>query len=387
MHRFKNIRPVIAASLIAASLITSCSTGAGTDATPSDTKSPSAVITTATEGTSATSDTSVSEASESTEETTESTAEITDPDMTGVPVKKLSSLLIVGDTGYEYYHFVQSLADTYVGAINRAGQLLNGKANVYTMIIPTSMDITLAASVRETITNVADQKKAIDYMYGSISGVNKVELFDVMRSHRNEYIYFRNDHHWTADGAWYAYLEFAKLRGRGHASLENDFTKREFDNFKGSFYRDSDKNKLLNNPDTVVAYTPNATNKIEIMQKDGTPLEGWHIVTDVSTWASSSKYNTFIGGDQPWSVITNPTKTDGSACLIIKESFGNAFTPFLVPDYQYVYVVDYRYYKKISSLKLTGVVDKYHIQDVIFCNNISSTRNKTLMPALDEFVG
>jgi len=317
---------------------------------------------------------------------TETSADITDPNMDDVPVEKLGALLIVGDTGYEYYNFVQSLADKYISTINRAGQLLQGKATVYSMIIPTSMDITLPASVRDTITNVSDQKKAINYMYGSMTGVQKVELFDVLKNHRNEYIYYRNDHHWTADGAWYAYLQFAELRGRGHANLETDFTKREFSGFLGTFYNDSKKDPKLNNPDTVTAYTPVATNKIEITQKDGTPLENWHVITDVSTWAASSKYNTFIGGDNPWSVITNPTKTDGSACLIIKDSFGNAFTPFLVPDYQYVYIVDYRYYKKISSLKLTGVVDKYKIQDVIFCNNISSTRNKTLVPALDEFV-
>ena len=324
--------------------------------------------------------------SDGTTESTETSSDITDPNMDDVPVEKLGALLIVGDTGYEYYNFIQSLADKYISTMNRAGQLLQGKATVYTMIIPTSMDITLPASVRDTITNVSDQKKAIDYMYGSMTGVQKVQLYDTLRAHRNEYIYYRNDHHWTADGAWLAYLQFAELRGRGHANLDTDFTKREFTGFLGTFYNDSNKDPKLNNPDTVTAYTPVATNKIEITQKDGTPLENWHVITDVSTWTASSKYNTFIGGDNPWSVITNPTKTDGSACLIIKDSFGNAFTPFLVPDYQYVYIVDYRYYKKISSMKLTQIVDKYHIQDVIFCNNISSTRNKTLVPALDAFV-
>ncbi len=317
---------------------------------------------------------------------TDTSADVTDPDMSDVPVEKLGALLIVGDTGYEYYNFVQSLADKYISTMNRAGQLLNGKANVYSMIIPTSMDITLPASVRETITNVSDQKKAIDYMYGSMTNVKKVELYDVLKNHRNEYIYYRNDHHWTADGAWLAYLQFAEVRGGGHANLETDFTKREFEGFKGTFFNDSNKDPKLNNPDTVVAYTPVATNSIEITQKDGTPLENWHVITDVTKWATSSKYNTFIGGDNPWSVITNPNKTDGSACLIIKDSFGNAFTPFLVPDYQYVYILDYRYYKKISNKKLTDVVATYNIKDVIFCNNISSTRNKTLVPALDEFV-
>ena len=339
-----------------------------------------------TEDTASSSD-DTSASSEESSDTSETSAEVTDPDMAGVPVEQLGALLIVGDTGYEYYNFVQATADKYITAMNRAGEVLNGKANVYTMIIPTSMDITLPASVRDTITNVSDQKKAIDYMYSSMNGVNKVELYDVLKSHRNEYIYFRNDHHWTALGAWYAYEQFAKVRGRGQCSLENDFTSREFPGFRGTFYNDSKKNPALNNPDTVVAYTPNATNDIKITQKDGTPLEGWKIIYNVTDWRADSKYNTFIGGDNPWSVITNPTKTDGSACLIIKDSFGNAFTPFLVPDYQYVYIVDYRYYKLISSKKLAQVVQDNNIQDVIFCNNISSTRNKGLVEALKNFIG
>ncbi|MBP5261335.1 MAG: hypothetical protein J6Z43_04310 [Clostridiales bacterium] len=323
---------------------------------------------------------------DTTESTSETTPEVTDPDMAGVPVEQLGALLIVGDTAYEYYNFVQSTADKYITAMNRAGSVLSGSANVYVMIIPTSMDITLPASVRETITTVSDQQQAINYMYSSMNNVNKVELYDVLKSHRNEYIYFRNDHHWTATGAWYAYLQFAELRGRGHANLDTDFTKREFSGFRGTFYNDSNKNPSLNNPDTVVAYTPVATNHIDCTQRDGSPLS-WNIITNVDDWRADSKYNTFIGGDNPWSVIVNPTKNDGSACLIIKDSFGNAFTPFLVPDYQYVYVLDYRYYKLISSNKLAQVVAQYNIQDVIFCNNISSTRNSGLVDALSNFVG
>ena len=336
-----------------------------------------------TQPTDITADTSASESV--TESTSETTAEVTDPDMTDVPVEQLGALLIVGDTAYEYYNFVQSTADKYITAMNRAGQVCNGKANVFVMIIPTSMDITLPASVRESITNVSDQQQAINYMYGSMNGVNKVELYDVLKSHRNEYIYFRNDHHWTALGAWYAYQQFAALRGRGACSLENDFTQREFGGFRGTFYNDSNKNPSLNNPDTVVAYTPVATNHIDCTQRDGSHLS-WNIITNVDDWRADSKYNTFIGGDNPWSVIQNPTKHDGSACLIIKDSFGNAFTPFLVPDYEFVYVLDYRYYSKISSNKLAQVVTQYNIQDVIFCNNISSTRNSGLVDALSAFV-
>jgi len=71
----------------------------------------------------------------------------------------------------------------------------------------------------------------------------------------------------------------------------------------------------------------------------------WNIINDVSDYAPGVKYSCFIGGDNPFSWINNPDITDGSSCVVIKESYGNAFVPFLVDHYQMVYVVDYRYYE------------------------------------------
>ena len=312
--------------------------------------------------------------------------EIEEPDMTGVPVEKLGAILIAGDSAYEYYNFNQSAADTYVNTINRAAAQLEGTATVYDLIVPTSMDITLPASVRKDV-NSADQRKAMDYMFSSMSDkVKKVDIYDTLRDHRDEYIYYRTDHHWTALGAYYAYTDFCKVKGTAPADLEKAYTRVDYDGFHGSFYNDSGKNAALANPDTVTAYIPKATNRIAITQKDGSPLD-WHIITDVSGWNSAAKYSSFIGGDNPWSVIENPEKTDGSACILIKESFGNAFAPFLVPDYQKVYVVDYRYIAKVKSDKLKALVQQTGAKDVLFVNNISATRSASLTGALSKVVG
>lgn len=321
-----------------------------------------------------------------TEQTDEPDHEIEEPDMTDVPVETLGAILIAGDTAYEYYNFSQSAADTYAKAMNRAASLLEGKATVYDMIVPTSMDITLPASVRQSV-NSADQRKAMDYMYSSMSdSVKKVDIYDSLRSHRDEYIYFRTDHHWTALGAYYAYQDYCKARGVTPADLEKDFTTVEYTGFLGSFYSDSRKNPALAGGDTITAYVPNDTNNIAITQNDGSLLN-WMVVSDVSTWSSSAKYSCFIGGDNAWSVIENPNVTDGNACIVIKESFGNAFVPFLVPDYQKVYVVDYRYISKVKSDKLSALVDATGAKDVLFINNVSATRNESLMNAVAAFVG
>jgi hypothetical protein len=76
----------------------------------------------------------------------------------------------------------------------------------------------------------------------------------------------------------------------------------------------------------------------------------------------------FIGGDNPYSVISNPSVTDGSSCVILKESYGNCFVPYLVDHYQNVYVIDYRYY----TGDLTSFIRDNHVSDVIFLNNVEA---------------
>ena len=133
----------------------------------------------------------------------------------------------------------------------------------------------------------------------------------------------------------------------------------------GSFYSFSNQSEILkNNADTITAYVPKGTNVIRYLEKGGEEKK-WNIINDVSAYAPGVKYSCFIGGDNPFSWINNPDITDGSSCVIIKESYGNAFVPFLVDHYQMVYVVDYRYYED----NLIDFVKENKVQDVIFLNN------------------
>lgn len=296
------------------------------------------------------------------------------------PTQTLGGVLVRGDSAYEYYNFSKSAADTYVAAVNKAAKTLKGTATVYDIVVPTSIDIMLPQSVRDTL-NSSDQKKATDYLYGSMSAdVVTVPIIDVLRSHNNEYIYFHSDHHWTARGAYYAYAEFAKKAGLNPHAL-NEYTTKEFDGFKGTFFADTQDAKLR--MDTVVAYKPLGGGSLFFIDRDGSRLD-WQIISDVSSWSASSKYNTFIGGDNPYTEITSGAVHDGSAAVVVKESFGNAFVPFLVDHYEKVYVLDYRYY---TDMKLAEFAKAKKAKTVVFINNMSATRNAGLVKDIASLVG
>lgn len=281
-------------------------------------------------------------------------------------------IYITGGSGYGLYYFTQPAADKFAATMNQVYSNVKDKVNMYVMICPISAGVMLDQTVLDDM-GCSDEKAAIDYIYGKMDqGIHTVSAFDNLRKHNAEYIYFHTDHHWTALGAYYAYEEFCKEKGIEPNDIE-DFQTMEFPGFLGTFVSSSNNNAALTaNPDTVVAYVPNGTNAMTMHYTNGSVVD-WFIVNDVSSYAKSELYATFVGGDRPFSYAHNPNITDGSAVMVIKDSYGNAFIPFLIDHYEYVYWVDARY----TSNTISQMVADYNIQDVIYQVQIynSSTDN------------
>lgn len=292
--------------------------------------------------------------------------------------QSIGAVFVVGNRAFEYYNFSQAQANNYISSMNKLAEKLSGKAKVYDMIVPTSIGVTLPDSYMGNI-NSSDQGKAIDYINSGLnSQIVKVPIFKTLMSHRSEYIYFNTDHHWTQLGAYYAYCDFAKSAGITANPLDK-YEKAEFDGFLGTFYNDTGKiPELKSNPDTIYAYKPNSSAKMVYTDAKGQQIS-WPIVNDVSKYPESVKYSCFIAGDNPYTEIHNPQITDGSSIMVVKESFGNALVPFLVENYENVYVIDYRHFNGSISKTIT---DK-NIDTVLYINNVSAIRNPNLMKKLD----
>ena len=284
-------------------------------------------------------------------------------------VEKLGSLYISGNSAYEIYGFNQSRSDNYAAIIALAAKKLDGKANVHNLIVPISYSFGLSKATQTSI-GASDGKAAIEYMYSQMEsyGVNTIQVFDALYAHKDEYLFFRTDHHWTALGAYYAYVEFCKSVGIDPIPLEAYTNTRTYEGVLGTLYSGANKPAALEKtPDTVYAYIPNSTNDIKIINNDGSVYNHLGVISGVSNTAN--KYMCFLGGDHPLAIIDNPNISDGSSILVVKDSFGNAFTPFLVDSYDKVYVVDYRSYNG----GLMGLVEKYGIDDLLFLNTLMST--------------
>ena len=278
------------------------------------------------------------------------------------------TVYIAENRGFTLYYFYKKGADLYASMLNTVAKKIGNIATIYDIVVPNSFGVNLDEDIQKSM-NTSNQGEAINYIYKKLSkSIKTVETYNQLRSHNSEYLYFKTDHHWTALGAYYVYRSFCETKGITPHEL-SDYKKKEFPDFLGSFYAYSNQSKALKkNPDTVEAYIPIATNKEKITPREGKPYQ-YDIISDASKFSSANKYLAFIGGDQPLIEINNPNLKDDSACIIIKESYGNAFVPFLVDHYQYVYVVDYRHYTG-NVPKLAG---KHNDTDIVFLNNTAAT--------------
>lgn len=313
-------------------------------------------------------------------ETPEPPQALQEPSMPQSDPQFFDTFMTIDGTGYAYYHFNEEATNDYILALDSAAQALSGTAELYNLVVPSSMDVMLPDSyLSQHNVDSSDQRKALDrYILPSIQAVNPdvhtVPLFVPLRSHCNEYIYFGSDRMWTQLGAYYAYVEFCKAKGFEPASLDS-FNKDEYGGFLGGLSAESDEAIL--DSDKVTAYHPNGNASLRYFDEDGDAVD-WPVIHDGDDYDSSLLYLIFAAGDHAYKELINDDLSDNSACVVVQDSLGNYFIPFLTQHYQHIYVVDYRDYDgNVKDLaKDNGAAD------VIILNSISATSSSTAVESI-----
>jgi len=282
----------------------------------------------------------------------------------------LGNVIQIGDTVFNYFGFSQNLSDRFIRTMNKFSDAMAEKegVNIVATLIPTSVGVLVEPEYQEKI-GCVDQGEVIDYLFSGITDdIVKVDIFDTLVQHNDEYLYFRTDHHWTALGGYYCYQDVCLALGMEPAPLEN-FEELDMGEFQGSnFFKCKQSSKLR--LDNVYAYNPPGDVTMMISNAKGT--FPWEIITDLSNSSLQSKYLTFLAGDHALCEITNNDLPDGKTCVLIKDSYGNCVAPFFTQNYHKVYVLDFREYGRMN---LQRFVDHYEIDDVIFLIQVAAAQD------------
>lgn len=292
-------------------------------------------------------------------------------------VERVGTLLRIDNIVCEAYGFNEPIVKEYAKTIKEFGESLNNY-NVYNILIPTHVEFALPSKYENLS---AKQKPIIDLVYSKTGDkVTSVDAYSLLKKHKKEYIYFKSDHHWTQLGAYYAYTAYCKEAGLKPCNLD-DYKSKKIDNFLGTLYAASKEEKLLKDPD-YVEYYPVGKDLKATIYTSGDLSKSYEASPYADFCEGSNAYGVFIYGDNPLTVIKNPKAKSNKKVAVVKESYGNAFSPLLTYNYNEVYVIDMRYFKK--SFK--GFLDENKIDDVIFINNMMAVGSQSRVDELKKLL-
>lgn len=289
--------------------------------------------------------------------------------------------LQIGGAAFERFTFNEGLTTLNANMVSRAAGIAKEyDVRFFDMPIPASVGILLSSDLLDRL-GMDDQGQAIAFKFQKENDdVLKVNVFNTLIRHNSEYIYFRTDHHWTALGAYYAYVTFCKTADFEPVPLE-EFTEMDMGPFLGSFYSTSPQPNKLED-DRLYAYYPPGDIVMDIY-KNGTTFTADPVI-DMSQSSIFNKYMAFLGGDHTMTVLTNNDLPDAPNCVVYKDSYGNPFVLFLTQHYHRVYALDFRQY---DAMGMRSFIQSYHINDVILAESMSKAMGYGAYEQLDMRLG
>jgi len=225
---------------------------------------------------------------------------------------------------------------------------------VTVLIVPRSVDVSTAY-----LPSVFDDSRATR-IWEVIDGTEAVLPLNELKSasEAGEAVWFKTDHHWTARGAYLAYVALADALN--YTPYPEDF----FDpqcvstDFLGTSY--SSVGGIAEEADSIVLYRYEGDE--DFLRTNGETDKhdpGFYQWTALS---QKDQYRVFLGGNTALLTVRDPLSAPKPRLLLIKDSFSNALVPFLALHFD-LDLVDPRYYQgTVEQLTQDQAYDRILIQ-------------------------
>ena len=245
------------------------------------------------------------------------------------------------------------------------------KIKSYAAIIPNA--VTVNADKLPDNAPVPDQAEQLSYIAENIPAVDFIDVTPALTAHKDDYIFYRTDHHWTSLGAKYAFEAIAADMG---IKPKNDYkTYMVSDSFTGTLASKSGK---YSTADKVEIYVPQTDIEYNVTFVDN--KEKTATMYKESALEGKDHYTVFFGGNHP-RVDIKTTADTGRKLLVFKDSYANCLMQFMYPYFDEIIMIDPRYYYDSAY----PLLNQYSITDVLYLYNCDTFMTDTsLADALDN---
>ena len=226
---------------------------------------------------------------------------------------------------------------------------------VTTLLVPRSIDV-----MTEQLPSLYDDTHAQEIL----SLMEKNADFSIFpleelknASESGTQVWFKTDHHWTADGAYLAYRSLSDALN--YTPYPPSYFEKETvsDCFLGTSY--SKAGGVASEADSIVLYRfEGDSQRILENPQTGETQNGFY---DLSALDKKDHYQVFLGGNTARLTLRDPNDTK-PRLLLIKDSFANALVPFLALHFD-IDLIDPRYYQgSINAEMLSETYDHILIE-------------------------
>ena len=189
------------------------------------------------------------------------------------------------------------------------------------------------------------------------------------RSIGGDALYYRTDHHYTSYGAYVAYCLYAQSIGMTPREA-SDYDIERVDGFYGTMYAKSGLWSIA--PDIMELWRSRNPGAITVSFDDREASDSLFFPEHLD---EMDKYPVFLDGNHALVTIESD-RAEGENLLIIRDSFGHCFAPFLADDFQRISLVDLRYYRLpvselVRSLDIDRVLVLYGADTFLTDTNLS----------------
>lgn len=240
--------------------------------------------------------------------------------------------------------------------------------NMYFMLAPNAQEIykdTLPANC-----GAENQKAFIKMCYDNTPSITGIDVYSPLYASRNDYIYYRTDHHWTSFGAYLAYNAASSAMHFTPSPIDKFSIEHASDSFRGTLYSKTLDSSIV--PDTIDYYTLAQNDpplKMTVYSGNDEAPEIYDSLYFREYLSKKDKYSSLLGTLVPRIDIETelPKESDNGSLLVIKDSYAHALVPFLTKNYSKITVIDLRFIN--TSLADIGVnINDY--QTALFMYNV-----------------
>ena len=201
-----------------------------------------------------------------------------------------------------------------------------------------------------------------------------VPVLEQLKEHSQESIYYRTDHHWTAQGAYYGYEIWAESMGIEPWKREMFTEETVSEDFLGTVYS---KVNVPSRPDSIQLFLPGVEVKYQVSY-DGLP-KVYDSLYNLKALEGKDKYAVYLDGNHGLTVINRESAEPAGRCLlIVKDSFAHSFVPFAANHFDTVYMVDLRYF----NMGIDGFMEENGVTDLLVLYQIPGFSTETTVSKL-----